>query len=124
MALQLVESLAGAFEPEKYHDEYREQVLELIDQKAAGQEIVAQPEPEAPAKVLDLMAALEASLKRAGRDDAGAASADDEDDDDEVAASPSRSKARPRKAAAAAKSSAKKAKPAAGKKAPPKKRSA
>ena len=64
MATQLVETLAGDFEPEKYHDEYREQVLELIDQKAAGQEIVAQPEPEAPAKVLDLMAALEASLKR------------------------------------------------------------
>ena len=64
MAVQLVESLAGEFGPEKYHDEYREQVLELIDQKAAGQEIVAQPEPEAPAKVLDLMAALEASLKR------------------------------------------------------------
>ncbi len=124
MATQLVESLAGAFGPEKYHDEYREQVLELIDQKAAGQEIVAQPEPEAPAKVLDLMAALEASLKRAGRGDEGAAAADDEGEDDEVAASPSRSKARPRKAATAAKSSAKKAKPAAGKKAPPKKRSA
>jgi DNA end-binding protein Ku len=124
MAARSSSSLAGAFGPEKYHDEYREQVLELIDQKAAGQEIVAQPEPEAPAKVLDLMAALEASLKRAGRDDEGAAADDDEDEDDDVAASPSRSKARPRKAATAAKSSAKKAKPAAGKKAPPKKRSA
>jgi DNA end-binding protein Ku len=122
MATQLVETLSGDFEPEKYHDEYREQVLELIDQKAAGQEIVAQPEPEAPAKVLDLMAALEASLKRAGRDDAGDA---DEDDDEKVAASPSRStaKSRPRKAAAS-KSTAKKAKPAAAKKAPPKKKTA
>ncbi len=122
MATQLVETLSGDFEPEKYHDEYREQVLELIDQKAAGQEIVAQPEPEAPAKVLDLMAALEASLKRAGRDDAPAA---DEDDDAEVTASPSRStaKSRPRKAAAS-KSTAKKAKPAAAKKAPPKKKTA
>ena len=66
MATQLVETLSGDFEPEKYHDEYREQLLELIDQKAAGQEIVAQPEPEAPAKVLDLMAALEASLQAGG----------------------------------------------------------
>jgi DNA end-binding protein Ku len=122
MATQLVETLSGDFEPEKYRDEYREQVLELIDQKAAGQEIVAQPEPEAPAKVLDLMAALEASLKRAGNDGASAA---DEDDDAEVTASPSRStaKSRPRKAAAS-KSTAKKAKPAAAKKAPPKKKTA
>jgi DNA end-binding protein Ku len=121
MASQLVETLSGDFEPDKYHDEYREQVLALIDQKAAGQEIVAQPEPEAPAKVLDLMAALEASLKRAGRDEGAANDADE--DDDEVTASPSRStaKARPRKAA---KSTAKKAKPAAAKKAPPKKKTA
>ncbi|MGZ6965438.1 MAG: non-homologous end joining protein Ku, partial [Acidimicrobiia bacterium] len=60
MATQLVETLSSDFEPDKYHDEYREQLLGLIDQKAAGEEIVAQPEPEAPAKVLDLMAALEA----------------------------------------------------------------
>ena len=36
MANQLVESLAGEFEPSKYHDTYREQVLELIERKAAG----------------------------------------------------------------------------------------
>ena len=117
MATQLVETLSGDFEPEKYHDEYREQVLELIDQKAAGQEIVAQPEPEAPAKVLDLMAALEASLKRAGTDGGEA------EDDDDVDTSPGRStgKTRPHKAAS---KTAKKAKPAATKKAPPKKRTA
>ncbi len=115
MATQLVEALSGDFEPEKYHDEYREQLLGLIDQKAAGQEIVAQPEPEAPAKVLDLMAALEASLKRAKNDDSAA-------DDEEVEASPSRStaKTRPRKAA----SKTTKKKPAAAKKAPPKKKTA
>jgi DNA end-binding protein Ku len=66
MATQLIESLSDEFEADKYHDEYREQVLELIDKKAAGEEIVAQPEVEAPAKVLDLMAALEASLERTG----------------------------------------------------------
>lgn len=66
MARQLIESLADDFNAEKYRDEYREQVLDLIDRKAAGEEIVAEPESEAPAKVLDLMAALEASLERTG----------------------------------------------------------
>jgi len=66
MARQLVETLASDFEPEKYHDEYRDQLLELIEKKAAGEEIVAPPTPDAPAKVLDLMAALQASLERAG----------------------------------------------------------
>jgi DNA end-binding protein Ku len=66
MARQLVESLAAEhFEPEKYHDEYREQVLDLIERKAGGEEIVAEPLVEPPAKVLDLVAALEASLEKA-----------------------------------------------------------
>jgi DNA end-binding protein Ku len=66
MARQLVESLAAEeFQPEKYHDEYREQVLDLIERKAAGEEIVAEPLVEPPAKVLDLVAALEASLAKA-----------------------------------------------------------
>jgi DNA end-binding protein Ku len=66
MARQLVESLASEeFLPEKYRDEYREQVLDLIERKAAGEEIVAEPVVEAPAKVLDLVAALEASLANA-----------------------------------------------------------
>src|SRR6266571_2308361 len=42
IARQLVESLAGDFEPEKYHDTYREQVLELIERKAQGEEIAVQ----------------------------------------------------------------------------------
>jgi len=66
MARQLVESLASDhFEPEKYHDQYREQVLDLINRKAAGESIVAEPVTEPPAKVLDLVAALEASLAKA-----------------------------------------------------------
>ena len=73
MARQLVDTLAGEFDPEKYHDEYREEVLALIEKKAAGEEIVAPAAPEEPAKVLDLMAALEASLARTGREAAGAA---------------------------------------------------
>jgi DNA end-binding protein Ku len=62
MAQQLIDSLSGEFEPEKYHDEYREKVLDLIERKASGEEIAVQPEAPAPAKVPDLMAALEASL--------------------------------------------------------------
>jgi len=66
MARQLIEALAGRFEPDRYHDEYRDQLLGLIDRKAAGEEIVAEPTVEEPGKVVDLMAALEASLARAG----------------------------------------------------------
>jgi DNA end-binding protein Ku len=65
MAESLVDSLTAAFEPEKYRDEYREQVLDLIEIKAAGEEFQV---PEAAAekpKVVDLMAALEASVAAA-----------------------------------------------------------
>jgi DNA end-binding protein Ku len=62
MAQQLIDSLSSDFEPGKYHDEYREKVLELIERKADGEEIAIQPQAEEPAKVPDLMAALEASL--------------------------------------------------------------
>jgi DNA end-binding protein Ku len=62
MAQKLIESLATDFEPERYKDTYREKVLELIEAKAEGQEIVAAPEPTKPPEVPDLMAALEASL--------------------------------------------------------------
>jgi len=66
MARQLVSSLATEFDPGKYHDSYREELLGLIERKAAGEEIVARPAAEETGKVLDLMAALEASLARAG----------------------------------------------------------
>ena len=62
MAEQLIASLSAQFEPEKFHDEYREQVLALIERKAAGEEIAVQPQAEEPAAAPDLMAALEASL--------------------------------------------------------------
>jgi DNA end-binding protein Ku len=62
MAQQLIESLASEFEPARYHDEYREKVLELIEAKAEGQEIAVQPEAPKAERVPDLMAALEASL--------------------------------------------------------------
>jgi DNA end-binding protein Ku len=70
MARQLIDSLTADFDPEKYHDEYREAVLELIEKKADGEEIVLQPAEE-PEKVPDLMAALEASLAAAKQDGGG-----------------------------------------------------
>ncbi|HET9197031.1 MAG TPA: Ku protein [Solirubrobacterales bacterium] len=63
MAEQLIDSLSTRFDPSGYKDEYREQLLALIEQKAEGKEIVA-PETEAPkaTKAPDLMAALEESI--------------------------------------------------------------
>jgi DNA end-binding protein Ku len=76
IAEQLVESLAGEFEPQKYRDTYRDQVLEMIERKAQGEEIAVQPAAEevaAPAP--DLMSALKASLEavRAREDEDGGA---------------------------------------------------
>jgi DNA end-binding protein Ku len=66
VARRLVDSLAEPFDISKYRDTYREAVLDLIDRKASGEEIVVQPElreraPESP----DLMSALQASLEQA-----------------------------------------------------------
>lgn len=74
IATQLVESLAAEFEPERYRDSYREEVLALVERKAAGEEIAIQPqveEEQAPAP--DLMAALKASLDAAKAKPAGKA---------------------------------------------------
>ena len=65
MAESLVESLTADFEPAKYHDEYREQVMALIQMKADGEEFeVPEVATEKP-KVIDIMAALEASVAAA-----------------------------------------------------------
>jgi DNA end-binding protein Ku len=63
MAEQLIESLSTDFDPSAYHDEYREQLLALIERKAEGKEIVA-ADTETPkaTKAPDLMAALEESI--------------------------------------------------------------
>jgi DNA end-binding protein Ku len=72
MAEQLIDSLSTEFEPSGYRDEYREQLLALIERKAEGKEIVA-PEAEAPkeTKAPDLMAALEESIAAAKEDGKG-----------------------------------------------------
>src|SRR4051794_2120943 len=70
MAEKLIESLSSDFDPSSYRDEYREELMSLIERKAEGKEIVApdEPEPEAT-KAPDLMAALEESIAAVkGRD--------------------------------------------------------
>jgi DNA end-binding protein Ku len=71
MAEQLIDSLSSDFDPSQYRDEYRDKVLDLIERKAQGEEIAVQPEAPEPAKVPDLMAALEASLAAVKDDDGG-----------------------------------------------------
>jgi DNA end-binding protein Ku len=95
IAKQLIESLAGEFEPTKYKDTYREAVLEMIEKKAAGEEIVIAPEDEETAPVPDLMSALKASLD---------AVRERTDDDEEEAKKPKR-----KRAASSSKSKAKSA---------------
>jgi DNA end-binding protein Ku len=65
MARQLIETLSSDFEPEKFHDAYREAVLDMIERKAEGEEVVAPISEAQPEKVVDLMAALEASVQAA-----------------------------------------------------------
>lgn len=73
LAVQLIQQLASdSFKPEKYADEYRQRVLELIEQKVAGQEIVARPAEGPRAQIIDLMEALKASLAAKGVEPAAA----------------------------------------------------
>jgi DNA end-binding protein Ku len=77
MAQLLIESMESDWDPDRFHDTHREKVQALIDEKAGGQEIVIQSAPEEPAKVVDLMEALNASIKAAAKPGAksGAAAA-------------------------------------------------
>jgi DNA end-binding protein Ku len=98
MAEQLVASMTGDFSADNYHDDYRQALMAVIEQKVAGEE----PEPVArvePTQIGDLMAALEASVAAAREGRAAAA---------ETEAKPAAKKAK----AATAKSAAKKAAPA------------
>jgi DNA end-binding protein Ku len=61
LAQSLVEALAAEFEPDKYKDSYRENLLQMIESKKEGREVVATPEPRQE-KVVDILEALKASL--------------------------------------------------------------
>jgi DNA end-binding protein Ku len=65
MAAQIIDSMSREWDPKRYEDTYRVQVLDFLKKKAAGKEIVVEEEPEEQAEVVDLMAALEASLEAA-----------------------------------------------------------
>ena len=114
MAESLIESMTGDFDPDLYHDEYREALEKVIEAKIEGREVVEQPvQEEDTGSVVDLMAALRASVAAAkkGRGEA---------DDDEAPA-----KKAPARKAPAKKTAAKApAKKAAAKKTPAKKAAA
>jgi len=67
LAKRLIDELTGKeFDPSKYHDHYRERVLEVAQQKVAGEQVTeAAPEPRR-GQVIDLMSALKASLEKRG----------------------------------------------------------
>ena len=86
MAGSLIDSLAEpVFEPEKYRDHYREALEEMIEAKVAGEETTKPAAVTAKADVVDLMAALQASVD-AAKKSRGAKSTSDESDEDEAPA--------------------------------------
>jgi DNA end-binding protein Ku len=94
LAKQLIEQASvDEFHPERYKDLVQGRVMEAIQQKVEGQEIVAEPQAETGAKILDLMEALKASLGKSGGK--AAAKAKDEDEEEEK---PARKKATRKKA--------------------------
>ena len=65
MAAQLIEAMTGEFDPAAYHDEYREALMQVIESKVEGRETVEVEAPAEPTKLVDLMAALQASVTAA-----------------------------------------------------------
>jgi DNA end-binding protein Ku len=65
MAAQLIEAMTGEFDPEQYRDEYREALMQVIESKIEGRETVEIETEEEPTKLVDLMAALQASVSAA-----------------------------------------------------------
>jgi DNA end-binding protein Ku len=113
MASSLIDTLSGDFDPSQYKDDYREALQAVIDAKVEGREVVSPSEPEETGgAVLDLMAALRASVDAAkGRKSspAPADDSDDSDDEDEAPAQKPAAKKSTAKKAAAKKAPAKKA---------------
>jgi DNA end-binding protein Ku len=65
MAAQLIEAMTGEFDPANYRDEYREALMQVIESKIEGRETVEIEPAEEPTKLVDLMAALQASVNAA-----------------------------------------------------------
>jgi len=103
IAKQLIDSLTNDFKPERYRDEYREELLDLLERKAEGKEVVTAPTEEPkPTKAPDLMAALEESL---------AAVRGEEAESDGKAKAKPKAKPKARSKSSAKKSTTKKSKP-------------
>ena len=108
MAEQLVEDMSAEWDPDDYKDEFKDEILRLVDRKvAAGQtETVTQIEPEEGqtvesrgAKIIDLTELLQRSLRKGGGGGKAAAASEDSDDEEEAPAATRakpRSKAKPR----------------------------
>ena len=86
LATQIITSLAGEWDPSQYHDSFTAELRAVIAEKAAGHELLEEPEggTEERGQLVDLMAALQASVAAAKRP-RGAPEADTDDDTDEVA---------------------------------------
>jgi DNA end-binding protein Ku len=81
MAKMLISTLEAPFEPEKYHDTYRDNVMQMIESKVEGRRVVATPQPHV-APVIDIMEALKKSLaerKKPAREEVAAATAEQSD---------------------------------------------
>lgn len=109
MAQQLVDDMSADWDPNEFKDEFKDEILRLVDKKVkAGQtETVTQPEPEESqssegrgAKIIDLTELLQRSLRKGGGKTAKAAA--DEENEDEEEAPPPKAAAKKRKPAAKA----------------------
>jgi DNA end-binding protein Ku len=67
MAEQLIDSLTTAWDPKKYRDNYRDRVLDIIERKRKGEEIVVEEAPAEESNVVDLMEVLRRSIEQGGR---------------------------------------------------------
>jgi DNA end-binding protein Ku len=65
MASQLIDAMTGEFDPAQYRDEYREALMQVIESKIEGRETIDVEPAEEPTKLVDLMAALQASVNAA-----------------------------------------------------------
>jgi DNA end-binding protein Ku len=124
MAKELIDSLSGEFKADKYRDEYREELLGLIERKAQGEKVVvaASEEPK-PTKAPDLMAALEESLAAARGEELAGAEKGDGAKGRKKPATSSRAKSTRSKGKAKSKSSSKKSGSGGRRKSPAKSRS-
>ncbi len=96
LASSLIESLEAPFEPEKYKDTYRENLMTMIEAKAEGRHMVEAPPTQHLAPVVDIMEALKASLAEAKKPVRSAAQISAQEEGEAVGETPR--KRRPRKA--------------------------